>query len=176
MLSFVIAFWTSCSQLGPQAADTWPYDLKDSGLEHALAATIAAQELHMGQDGPALLLAMAYVESRFDPTATSRVVDGRRITGSWSSRRQAGEGPWFCGVLQTMAQHSWDKCLEMRDINYGYREGVAELKQWLKMSHGNVFRALNGHGCGIAGLTNNCNGYGARVLTWARRLKRSTFI
>ncbi len=164
MVRLIIALWMSLSQIP-----------EETRLEHIVAATLAAQDLHI-RGGTELLLAMAYVESRYDPTATSRIVDGRRVTGSWPSQHQAGNGPWFCGVLQTIANNSWPRCLAMRDIGRGYREGALELNQWLKVSHGNIRKALNGHGCGNAGLTNNCNNYGARVLARAKRLRHTEFI
>lgn len=170
MLSIIIAIAAS---LTAQAVETWPRYLEhDTAAVHVAAATRAAAEVGIADAAP-VLLAMAYVESRFDPTATSRVVDGKRVTGRWPSRRQAGKGPWFCGVLQAMARFDWPRCLALRDIEAGYLAGARELRAWLKITRGDLFEALNGHGCGMAGLRNECNGYASRVLAWARRLGRA---
>lgn len=163
--------------LGARAAEIWPKDLKGNSADaHVAAASAAAEKLNVKEDATEILLALAWVESRFDPTATSRAVDGKRITGSWPYRTQAGQGPWFCGVLQTRAFYSWKTCLEMRDLKRGYEEGVAELNYWLKKTNGNILQALNGHNCGNLGPTTACGGkgYGAFVLKLAKKLKAKT--
>jgi len=134
---------------------------------HVMAATNAA---HAHGLAPDLLLAQAYVESRFDPTATSRIVGGKRITGSWPSFLPAGIGPRFCGPLQTTADKSWLKCLAMRVPAIGYWVGAVELGVWLHVTHGDLHDALNGYGCGYLGITNGCNNYAERVFAWTRRI------
>ncbi len=125
-----------------------------------------------------LLLGVAYVESRFDPTATSRIEGSVRRTGSYPSRRppRGGvHGSLFCGPLQTYAR-TWQGCLEMRDLAVGYQAGVKELGQWLRDRRvdGDVRRALLGHACGNAGLrAGRCRGYPARVLRFVRKLEGS---
>jgi len=170
-MHFILMFLLA---LAPRAVELWPRDLnKGSAAIHVQAAEQAGKDLNVKEDAAEILLALAWIESRFDSTATSRMVDGKRITGSWPSRAQAGQGPWFCGVLQTRAFYSWSKCLEMRDISKGYKEGVAELNYWLKRTNGNILQALNGHNCGNLGPTTACGGkgYGARVLELAKKLK-----
>jgi hypothetical protein len=136
---------------------------------HAFAHVIAA-ELAASPGLPAeLLLAMAYVESRYDATATSYVADGRRVGGRWPSRSQAGEGPRFCGVMQTAAGHDWEACLAQRPLLVGYRRGAGEIAKWLPHADHDLQQALNGYGCGFAGMRNGCRNYGARVLAVARR-------
>lgn len=161
--------------LTSRVAELWPRDLDaDSAAIHVQAAEQAGKNLHVKEGATELLLALAWTESRFDPTATSRKVGAKRKVGSWRSTSPAGQGPWFCGVVQTMAYYDWNKCLEMRDISKGYKAGVEELNYWLDKTHGNVIQALNGHQCGNIGPTTACGGkgYGARVFALAQKLKR----
>jgi len=113
---------------------------------------------------PELLLAVAYVESRFDPTATSRVEIDRRKTGRWASEQPAGTGPRFCGIMQTQAGSSWATCLVMRDLDIGYLVGARELKSWLRYCHGDVACTISGHGGGFAGVKKSPTRYASRVL------------
>jgi hypothetical protein len=145
----------------------------DTAFEHAVAATRAADE---NQLAPELLLAIAYVESRFDPTAVSRVVGDRRRVGAYPStlapRGLNLRAGLFCGPLQTRAA-SWSQCTQMRDLDLGYGAAVEELGRWLRdrRVRGNIRRALAGHGCGNWGVTTGrCNGYPNRVLAIERRI------
>ena len=114
-----------------------------------------------------LLLAVGYVESRFDPTATSRVVQGMRRTGPWRSAAVAGSGPWFCGQLQARAVR-WSDCLRLRDPLTGFAAGAGEIGAWMRRTRGNMTLALRGYGCGNAGLRHRCRGYAERVMRRAR--------
>lgn len=116
---------------------------------------------------PDLLLAIGYIESRFDEDATSRMVAGARRTGSWPSREPAGAGPWFCGQLQTRAVQ-WADCLRLRDTTLAYLAGAAEVRAWLRRTRGNMTLALRGYACGNAGLRHRCRGYAERVMRRAR--------
>lgn len=147
----------------------------ETAYEHASAACEAAQERDLP---PELLLAVAYVESRFDPTAVSRVVVDRRHTGSYRSlRAPAGlnvRAGLFCGPLQTYAK-SWAQCTSLRSLGEGYAAGARELTRWLADRHvrGSVSRALAGHGCGYVGIASGrCNNYPARVLAIERRIRK----
>lgn len=140
---------------------------------HVEAATAAATD----SVGAELLLGIAFVESRFDPTATSRVEGTTRRTGRypWTAVPAAlnRRASLFCGPLQTFAS-SWSSCLGMRNLKVAYAAGAAELTQWLRdrRVRGDVSRALAGHGCGNAGaVTGGCNGYPARVLWMERKLR-----
>jgi hypothetical protein len=146
----------------------------ETAYEHASAACEAAEARDLQ---PELLLAVAYVESRFDPTAVSRVVAARRHTGSYPSMRApAGldvRAGLFCGPLQTYAK-SWAQCTSLRSLDQGYEAGARELSRWLADRHvrGSVSRALAGHGCGYFGVTSGrCNNYPARVLAVERRIR-----
>jgi hypothetical protein len=137
---------------------------------HAEAAVEAATP----RVAPELLLAVAFVESRFDATATSRVEAGTRHTGSFPSlappARLDPRASLYCGPLQTYAS-SWLHCLAERAPAVAYPAAVTELEQWLrdKRVRGSVRRALAGHGCGNSGLaTGACNHYPERVLSIQR--------
>ena len=143
----------------------------------ALAHAIAAEDASTSELRPELLLAVAFVESRFDPTATSRVEGGRRKTGHYASRLPpadlAPKASLFCGPLQTYAT-SWRQCLAMRSLPVAYHAAASELGTWLsdRRVHGNVWRALAGHGCGNWGVkTGRCNAYPSRVLEIERRFE-----
>jgi hypothetical protein len=141
-------------------------------FDHADAAVQASTQRVSAE----LLLSIAYVESRYDRTATSRVEGHRRRTGSYRSTRPptdlAPRASLYCGPLQTFAA-SWSECVGLRDFHAAYAAGVAELEQWLrdKRVRGRLELALAGHGCGNHGVvTGKCNGYPARVFRVARRL------
>ena len=116
-----------------------------------------------------LLLAVAAVESDYNPTWVSRIEDGERKIGRWRSDQPVGEGPRCCGVMQTRAGNSWKKCVAQRDVMVGYQVGATELAAWLDRTS-DVRKALAGHGCGNGGLSSGCGTYPARVLARARRL------
>jgi hypothetical protein len=140
--------------------------------QHVRAATRAATSALDSE----LLLAVAYVESRYDSQSVSRVEDDRRVAGAWRSRSPAGSGPRFCGVMQTQAHHSWASCVAMRDVDIAYLVGAAELRDWLRLARSDLPAALRGHGCGFYGFTNPCRYYDARVLKVRRRLARRTVL
>jgi hypothetical protein len=143
-------------------------------------AIVTAAEVHATSAFPVeLLLALADVESDFDPTATSRLtgstwdrdqqrwVGGVRVTGRWRTTKRPPRtaGNYFCGVVQATAA-TWQHCLALRDPAVAMQTTVASLIAWKRRS-GGVRRALQGYGCGNAGLKGACKRYARRVL--ARR-------
>lgn len=142
---------------------------------HAAIATAAATD----QVAPELLLAIAYVESRYDPTWVSRVEHGKRVIGRSRSTRPPRaldrRASMFCGPLQTRAR-SWTECLALRDPSRAYRAGAREIASWLRdrRVRGDVRLALAGYGCGNHGVTTGkCNRYPARVRWIERKLAAS---
>jgi hypothetical protein len=142
----------------------------------ALAHVEAAESAATDQVSSELLLGIAFVESRYDPTAVSRVERRTRRTGSYPSTSAPAQldrrASLFCGPLQTYAP-SWSACIGMRNLKVAYATGVAELEHWLRdrRVRGSISRALAGHGCGNRGvLTGICNGYPDRVLAMQRQL------
>lgn len=136
--------------------------------DHVAAAMAAETE-----DVPAeVLLAVAAVESDYDPAWVSRVESGSRVIGRipGDAKPEGITGPLFCGPLQTQAKWSWRTCLEQRQLAVGYSLGSAELTEWFGRAHGELRAALRGYACGNAGLTGPCRNYGHRVLARARRL------
>jgi hypothetical protein len=156
--------------LAEDVAHAWPkYLNRDTALVHVDAAMAASTH----DLPPELLLAIAHLESHFHRDDVSRK-DGRtgkRITGRWPSSRRGRSfvAPYFCGPLQAKA-YTWARCLELQDPFIGYAAGVAEIERWLARTHGNVDRALAGHGCGNAGLKHGCKRYASRVRARLRRL------
>lgn len=149
---------------------------EETAWEHTIAARIAETK-----DVPAsLLLSMAYSESRYNPYAVSHVRDGKRQGGIFKGEKPpAGvSGPYFCGVTQVMAQHSWKKCTEFRDINLAYQTAVRELTKWISMCRGKDEQlrcALFGYGGGFPAIEAQTSTYPSRVLNRAKVLgKRAT--
>jgi hypothetical protein len=149
-------------------------------LDDAYAHIEAARAVATEQVSVELLLGIAFIESRFDPTALSRVEQGRRRTGRYPSTvpppRLNRRASLFCGPLQTHAS-SWAKCIAMRDLKTGYAAAVHEIETWLRdrRVRGDIPRALAGHGCGNHGvLTRSCNGYPGRVLSMERQFRLGT--
>jgi hypothetical protein len=145
-------------------------------LAHARAASQAATP----QVSAELLLAMAFVESRFDSLGVSRVEGRKRRLGRWESseppKRWRKGTSLYCGPLQTFAA-TWDDCMKQRDLSVAYATAVAEIAGWLRdrRVRGDVTRALAGYGCGNRGVrTGKCNRYPGRVLWQARRLEPAT--
>lgn len=150
-------------------------NLPNVKLDSTLADQLITEALKTDLD-PFVLIAQLYIESRFDPTTTSRLVDGTRRTGSWTSRRApiGWTGNLYCGVAQTAAS-SWAACLALREPNAALAAQAAELHAWLQRTRGDLSRSLAGYGCGNVGVkTGRCNGYPRRVLALAQRLRRAT--
>lgn len=135
----------------------------------AAEAVVLAAESVATTDFPIeLLLGLVDVESDFDSMATSRLVDGKRQTGSWrsSSAPPRATGNYFCGITQATAP-TWKRCLELRNPQVAMTALAGELDEWLRRA-GSPFKALQGHGCGNAGMTGACRSYAARVFRQAR--------
>jgi hypothetical protein len=146
-------------------------------LDQISVAQLVASTIETDLD-PFVLLAQAYVESRFDSTATSRLIDGKRFTGPWVSRKApAGwSGTLYCGITQTVAL-TWSRCLALREPSAAIEAQAVELRTWLQSTHGDLIRSIAAYGCGNWGArTGRCNGYPRRVLAWAQRLRRATLV
>ncbi len=159
--------------LALRLAATHPQLDPADALAHAHAASVAATE----QVSAELLLAVAFVESRFSPVALSRVEGTQRRGGKWPALtpppRLRNGTSMYCGALQTYAA-TWDECLRQRELDVGYATAVKEITRWLRdrRVRGDMTRALAGYGCGNRGVrTGKCNRYPGRVLWQARRLE-----
>jgi hypothetical protein len=120
-----------------------------------VAAAIAASTA-TGID-PDVLLAIAYVESRYNPKSVSRVEchDGvcARKTGVWEKdTKPPGAKPtYYCGVTQVGGNITWAKCVELRDIDEAYLTGAIHLDSWMNSK---PCRKLTGEArltCGLRG-------------------------
>jgi hypothetical protein len=156
-------------------AATHPQLAVEDVLAHAQAATEAATP----QVSAELLLAVAFVESRFDPLTVSRIEGTKRRYGHYGSNQPPAKlrrgSSLYCGPLQTFAA-TWDACMKQRDLTVAYTAGAAELGSWLRdrRVRGDMTRALSGYGCGNRGVrTGKCNRYPGRVLWQAKRLERA---
>ena len=120
----------NASDLSEAVVQTAPrYLTKEAALLHTAAAIEASTPNFSAE----LLLGLAYVESRYLPGATSRVESGHRKTGipPWENPPEYVHGPYFCGVTQVMADMSWSKCLQLRDVKLAYKTAAKELTSWL---------------------------------------------
>jgi hypothetical protein len=110
----------------------------DQARIHVEAANTAATEHALPVE---LLLAMAYVESRYDQRALSRMecetadrASCVRKTGIWpkATKPSKARPSWYCGPMQTGGYVPWAECQKMReDVTYGYGAGAAHLQAWL---------------------------------------------
>ena len=151
---------------------------------HVEAAIAAATEHDIPVE---LLLGVAYIESRFDARALSRLecetadpASCKRKIGVWP---QATEPPkvrpsssWYCGPLQSGGYVPWTECQKMRvDIAYGYSAGAKELATWMndarcrRLQGIARFRcALAGHNAGNAGVAQAATLKYVDWVFWAR--------
>jgi len=146
-------------------------------MEEVFAHARAAEHAATPKISAELLLAMAFVESRFDPAAVSRVEGKRRRVGHYPSTNPPARlrkgASLYCGPLQTFAA-TWDECLAQRDLRVAYTTGATEVTRWLRdrRVRGDMTRALAGYGCGNRGVrTGKCNRYPGRVLWQAKRIE-----
>lgn len=155
---------------------TEPSVSPETAYAHVEAATEAATDEVTRE----ILLAMAFIESRFEAHTLSRMEGKRRVHGRYlpttPPKRLDKKGSMYCGPLQTRAK-TWDDCLAQRtDLVLAYRAGARELTNWLRDRHvkGDITRALAGYGCGYHGVkTGKCNRYPNRVLWQARQFGTS---
>ncbi len=153
------------------AATPIPID-PEVAMAHVQAASMASTDLVSAE----LLLAMAFIESRFESHTLSRIEGKRRVHGRYTStkppKRLNKRGSMYCGPLQTRAR-TWDDCLAQRtSLVLAYSAGARELTNWIRDRHvgGDLTRALAGYGCGYHGVrTGKCNRYPNRVLWQARQ-------
>lgn len=137
---------------------------------------IALLQLALGrgvENDVSIAIGQAWVESRFDPKAVSRVVGNHRESGHWDGGFASNwRGPYFCGLWQVQANTEED-CIAMRDPLTSWFKRRDELHTWLRFCKGDVTCALDGYGCGVAGAREKrCNHYAERVLWRARDLYR----
>ena len=137
----------------------------DQAKLHVEAATAAAQKYKLPVE---LLLGMAYIESRFDQTALSRLEcpddtakTCKRVTTVWASDSKPAHAypSWFCGPVQTGGNVSWEDCTRMKnDLTYGYETGAKELTIWLNDPHCASLPDDARLRCGLAGYGAGYNG------------------
>lgn len=110
---------------------------------------------HAPEDNVSIAIGQAWVESRYDPTAVSRV-----------------RGALFCGIWQVQVSTE-EECVAMQDTLTAWKKRREEMQAWLRFCRGNITCALNGYGCGVRGAREGrCNRYAERVLWRARDLHR----
>lgn len=146
---------------------------------NAKEATIQAQAALEAEtpDIPAeVLLGIAWVESRYYPTAVSRIEKDSRVTGipNWKSPPK-GTRSFFCGVTQINAGNSWKKCREARDVFLAYRTTVKELTAWMspRICGKDLRCALTGYSGGFRALKSKTRLYANYVLRRADLIKKA---
>lgn len=155
------------------------YAPRELTIETALIHAAAAKLAETSSISAELLLSLAFVESRYQSSSTSRVENGVRKVGipKWGYPRSNISGPYFCGVTQVMAGMSWGKCLELRDILVAYKTAVTELELWLKSPYCNksLQCALWGYGGGHPAIKARTSTYPARVLGRALAITKTIY-
>lgn len=141
----------------------------DQARAHVEAAVAAADAHDLA---PELLLGIAYVESRYDPRALSRLecessdkASCVRKTGVWPrpTRPPNARPSWYCGPMQSGGYVPWRDCQRMRtDLMYGYTTGARELTIWLHDRRCARLDADDQLLCALAGY----NGGNAAVVTY----------
>lgn len=145
----------------------------------------AARAAARGQATPELLLAMAWVESRYVTTGVSRLeCDAagacRRVRGNWPRPFPPRFAPpYFCGVLQARVRTS-RACFRVgADIEGGYAAAVEHVEAWLRFCardrqarrhRDRLSCALAGYNGGTAAAREGRQRYARAVLSRARRL------
>ncbi len=158
------------------------YAPRDLPTEAAYIHAAAAKIVETSNVSAEILLSLAFVESRYQPSATSRVENGVRKIGipKWNYPRRNVSGPYFCGVTQVMADMSWNKCLELRDIFLAYKTAVIELEEWLSSpycqnSTNKMQCALWGYGGGHPAIKARTSTYPLRVMNRALAITKSIY-
>jgi hypothetical protein len=129
------------------------------------------------------VLAIAFVESSFDPRTVSRLEcsDGecQRKLGVLLRWKPSIRGPYFCGVMQVMARHSRARCDELReDVPSNYVAGVGILHAWYnhplcrKHRRGRMYCALLGYGGGKPLILRGEHRYPGKIERAMGRIKR----
>lgn len=181
MLNFIFRFFMvllsqDTAELANKAQANAPtYLTADTAMLHAVAAKMAATP----QVSADLLIGMAWVESRYYPTATSRLENGVRVVGipKWTDPPAYVTGPFFCGVTQAEAEYSWARCIELRNIFTVYQTTAIELGKWFRSpsctSADDLLQCvLWGYGGGHPAIEAKTSTYPARVIWRAGLLKR----
>lgn len=124
---------------------------------HALAAVISG---HATDTDPALLMALAYQESRYTPATVTPEVGGKVS----------------CGVMTPVPSAACAP--SSRTVLGGYLAGAAHLRTWLGVTGGDLRRALLGYAGGYHLLAVCQDGHAshacntpARLEAYARRLR-----
>jgi hypothetical protein len=173
----IITILLLCAEVSAQTPD--PYLVSKVMAEgpvrdraYAEAVVAAAEETATPDVPVELLLAQAWIESRFVPEATSRLIDGKRQTGVWKSLKppKGATGNFYCGITQSVAP-TWKRCLELRDPKVAMVAGIAGMEYWLKRGK-TLRRALQGYGCGNIGMDGACKSYANRVMSRMRVFQR----
>lgn len=130
----------------------------DRARAHVEAAITAATEYSFPVE---LVLAMAYVESRFDERALSRMecetkdrASCVRKTGIWpkATKPPKAQPSWYCGPMQAGGWVPWAECQKLReDVAYGYGIGARELTAWMDDSRCRNLKDEKRLRCALAG-------------------------
>lgn len=113
--------------------------------EHVVHARIAAAIVGEGIEADDLL-AIAWHESRYDPTVSTNEGPGR-----WWANYGAGPGAysrtrWSCGVMTPSPKPSCEP--HELEMSGGYLAGAMHLAVWMRQCRGNRICALNGYAGG----------------------------
>jgi len=147
------------------------------------AATLAFRDTDIPAE---VLLAMAYVESRYSPTSFSRMMCSKgkckRVTGEWDKPEppEGARPTFYCGIMQVGGDVPWEQCRTlMTDIRLNYLTGAQHLKKWMSDPRCRALKGeermkcgLRGYGGGYPGIANLEMTYPNRILSIAARIRR----
>lgn len=170
----IIGLFLDIAGLGSAVLETAPGTYLNS--EEAYTQALAATEAATPDIPEEVLLGLAWVESRYYPTAVSRVENGKRVTGipKWKSPPK-GTHSFFCGVTQISAGDSWEKCRSVQDVYLAYRTAVKELTAWMstKICNRNLRCALAGYDGGFQATKYKTSRYAEYVLQRSNLIKNT---
>lgn len=173
LLLLILFLLVDVTSFGDAALEVSPgtYLTKESSYKQARAALEASTD-----EIPAeLLLAMAWLESRYSPDAVSRIENGIRRTGipPWRTPPRNTRS-FFCGVTQVSAGDSWSNCKRFHDVAVAYKTTVVELNRWLspRICNHNLTCALTGYSGGFPAIKVG-NPYASAVMRRARLIKKA---
>jgi hypothetical protein len=152
----MVSSWTMLATL-LSALLTFAPKYLDVDIASAHVRAALAAEHETGVDAH-LLLAVGYIESRYDRRTLSRwECTGKvchRVRGSWPHvDPPANAHPdWYCGVMQVGGNVPWSTCQRLRfDLDRNYLVGARHLLWWMGVPECRDLSAREQRDCALRG-------------------------